>query len=254
MANSASLLLPGSNLTNLLVLARDDVSGAVFAARMAPAWLAAVVATAGFLALRYRREFLAGREQDMAERPTSGHGGAVATVAVAVLVVGLRSPALSVLGVGIAAVGFEVASKRLRIPEVVATLDLSVLTGLFGIAVGLGTLAGTWSGPSDLMATANSWETAVIGVLGAVAVNNLPAAVLFSARLPAHPRALLVGLDLGPNLAVTGSLSALLWFRAARASGVRPSLVQVTRIGIVMVPLSIAVALAALALFAPSKL
>ncbi len=37
MANSASLLLPGSNLTNLLVLARDHVSGAVFAARMFPA-------------------------------------------------------------------------------------------------------------------------------------------------------------------------------------------------------------------------
>ncbi len=46
MSNAASLLLPGSNLTNLLVLGRAHVAGAVFAARMLPAWLASVVVTA----------------------------------------------------------------------------------------------------------------------------------------------------------------------------------------------------------------
>src|SRR5205823_7018534 len=43
MSNSASLLLPGSNLTNLLVLARERVPGATFVVRMWPAWVAAVV-------------------------------------------------------------------------------------------------------------------------------------------------------------------------------------------------------------------
>src|SRR5207253_8716907 len=97
-------------------------------------------------------------------------------------------------------------------------------------------------------------ETTALGALGAVALNNLPAAVLFSARAPAHPRALLIGLDLGPNLAVTGSLSALLWFKAARAVGARPSLRRVSRIGIVLVPCSIVAALAALRVFAPARL
>ena len=59
----------------------------------------------------------------------------------------------------------------------------------------------------------------IAGALSWLVVNNLPAAVLFSAHAPAHSRALLIGLDLGPNLAVTGSLSALLWYRAARTVG-----------------------------------
>src|SRR5437016_449964 len=54
MANSASLLLPGSNLTNLLVLRHDPMSGAAFATRMLPAWLVACALTAAFLALAYR--------------------------------------------------------------------------------------------------------------------------------------------------------------------------------------------------------
>jgi hypothetical protein len=41
MANSASLLLPGSNLTNLLVLRDDPQNGASFASHMLPAWISA---------------------------------------------------------------------------------------------------------------------------------------------------------------------------------------------------------------------
>src|SRR5438445_768584 len=56
MANSASLLLPGSNLTNLLVLRSESTSGVEFAVRMLPAWLTACVLTAGFVALAFRLE------------------------------------------------------------------------------------------------------------------------------------------------------------------------------------------------------
>ena len=74
-----------------------------------------------------------------------------------------------------------------------------------------------------------------------MAINNLPAAALLSANPPAEPLALLVGLNLGPNLAVTGSLSVLIWWRAARRLDARPSALRYTAIG---APL----ALAALAL------
>ena len=47
MANAASLLLPGSNLTNLIVLAREHIAGAVFAARTAPAWLVSLACVEG---------------------------------------------------------------------------------------------------------------------------------------------------------------------------------------------------------------
>jgi len=63
---------------------------------------------------------------------------------------------------------------------------------------------------------------------------------------------LLVGLNLGPNLFFTGSLSTYLWYRAARNAGARPSLVQASLLGLVLVPLTIAAALAALALADPS--
>ena len=77
-----------------------------------------------------------------------------------------------------------------------------------------------------------------------VAVNNLPATVLLTGQAPAHPFALLLGLDLGPNLAVTGSLSAVLWLQAARSVGARPSIATYTRFGVVLVPLTLAVTVA----------
>jgi arsenical pump membrane protein len=58
MANGASLLLPGSNLTNLIVLAHEHLSGVEFARAMALPWFVVVIVTIAFIALanRPRRE------------------------------------------------------------------------------------------------------------------------------------------------------------------------------------------------------
>jgi arsenical pump membrane protein len=79
-------------------------------------------------------------------------------------------------------------------------------------------------------------------------VNNLPAALLLSTRLPRVASALLVGLDLGPNLGVTGSLLAVLWLQAEHTVGARASVTTYTRLGALLAPLSVAAALAALRL------
>jgi arsenical pump membrane protein len=184
----------------------------------------------------------------------AGAVGAISTAVAALLVVLVDRAALPVLAVGGAAVAIRIAQRRLDARDVAAAVDVPVLAGLFGLAVGLGALASSWSGPADLLHSASAFETAVIGALGAVLLNNLPAAVLFSSRVPVHPRALLIGLDLGPNLAVTGSLSALLWYRAAKSVGAAPSLGRVSSIGVVLAPCSIVAALAALAVFAPTRL
>jgi arsenical pump membrane protein len=97
-------------------------------------------------------------------------------------------------------------------------------------------------------AAGHSFGTAAMAGLATVVVNNLPAASLLAARTPEHPFALMVGLNLGPNLCVTGSLAWLLWLRAARAAGARPSLRRASLLGAVAVPLSVVVALGALAL------
>lgn len=254
MSNAASLLLPGSNLTNLLVLAPEHIAGALFAARMLPAWVASIVVTAAFTVVVHRRA-LRGAGDPVAPLPAPFRPSlsAAGICAAAVLVLILRSPALPVFGLGLSVAGWAVARGTISRSKLVEATDPASLLGIFGIAVALGTLARTWDGPAHVLATASRWETAVLGAVSAVLLNNLPAAVLLSSRAPAHPRALLLGLDLGPNLAVTGSLSAIIWYRAARAVGARPSARRASQLGIVLVPASVACAGLALLVFAPTR-
>ena len=235
MANAASLLLPGSNLTNLLVLRSDPQDGSSFAAHMLPAWLAACAITAGFVSLAFRPangEFQACG----ALPPIRLRLGAAATLAAAVLVVALPNPALPVLAVGAAVT----AARRLR-----PRLDARLLALLFAVTVALGTCARLWSGPASLLGSSDAWTSAGIGAAASLVANNLPATVLLAAGPLPHPDALLLGLDLGPNLAVTGSLSAVLWLQAARRVDARPSVATYTRLGIVLVPLTLTAAVAA---------
>ena len=235
MANAASVLLPGSNLTNMLVLSRHPVGGFGFAISMLPSWLAACALTAAFLALA----FPLGKGEPADDTvPALRLGiGAAAVVAATVAVLALHDPALPVLVVGTGAMALRRGRPR---------LDLRVAALLFGITVVLGTLARDWDLPSRVLAASGRWPTAAIAAASSVVVNNLPAAVLLSAHAPSHSRALLLGLDLGPNLAVTGSLSAVLWLQAARTVGADASIVTYSRLGLLLVPLTLAGALAAL--------
>jgi arsenical pump membrane protein len=235
MANAASLLLPGSNLTNLLVLRSDPQPGAAFAARMLPAWIVACTLTAAFLLAAFR---LHEGRRDNGERPPLRFGvGALATLAAAALVVTLPNPAIPVLAVGLAATGL----RRLR-PQ----LDPRALTLLFALAVGLGTTARLWHASANLLDSGGAWTAASIGAVASVLVNNLPAAVLLSAQPTAHPDALLLGLNLGPNLVVTGSLSAILWLQAARSVDARASITTYSRLGLLLVPATLIATLATL--------
>jgi len=79
-------------------------------------------------------------------------------------------------------------------------------------------------------------------------VNNLPAASLLAARQPPHPFALLIGLNVGPNLFVTGSLAWILWLRAAKGAGGRPDVGRASLLGLASVPLAMAAAVGLLVL------
>lgn len=244
MSNAASLLLPGSNLTNLLILSTEHTNGSTFLSRMAVPWLAAVVTTTVVVALAFRGRRIpgpaAGGEQPGLRLLSVG---AVAIAAFLILV--LSNAALPVLGVGIAMAAVRLRRHLITAARIRQGVDLLSLLGVFLTAVALGALARTWSYPGHLMATVGSVETAGIGAAASVLLNNLPAAVLLGSRMPAHARSLLFGLNIGPNLAVTGSLSALLWWQAARAVGAEPSARRYSEVGIVLVPLTIAAALAA---------
>ena len=153
----------------------------------------------------------------------------------------LSHPALPVLGVGVA-VG---SPPRLRVRHVLDATSPALLPACSASRSRSARSRGTSAGSADLVQHAGRWESAWIAAGASVLVNNLPAAVVLSAHAPAHPRALLLGLDLGPNLAVTGSLSALLWLQVAHAHGARPSIVRYTLLGIVLVPISLSLALLA---------
>ena len=252
MANASSLYLPGSNLTNLLVLAHQPLSGGQFAARMLAPALAATLATAIGLfvlfarALRHGVREPGGRSREAQLRPA----GLIAALAAAVLTVALRSPAIPVFCVGLAAVLLEIARGRLTSAEVLRAIGPVVLLSLFLVSVALGVLARDWSGPSQLLGESGRWGTTAVGAITAILINNLPAAVLLSARPLAHPRALLIGLNLGPNLAASGSLSAYLWWRAARQVKAQPSLAAFSRRGVPLAILAMVAALLASTVFA----
>jgi arsenical pump membrane protein len=99
---------------------------------------------------------------------------------------------------------------------------------------------------THLLHHANLVTTAASSTLGALVINNLPAASLFAAHGVRHPFALLLGLDLGPNCAVTGALSSLLWLRIARRHDIRPSIATFSAVGTVVAVISISIGLALL--------
>ncbi len=262
LSNAGSLLLPGSNLTNLIVLGHLHRSGGQFLGRMALPWAASVVLTASVIGLADHIGARRGRASvgdevsnlplsDAAALRVDGKLGLAAVVAVTVLVLFLRSPALPVLAVGVLAIGIRLLTRQDRLDHVAEVLGVPVLVGLFGVATALGTVGRAWSGPASLLGHVGAVGSAVVAAGASVVVNNLPAAALLAARVPPHPFALLIGLDVGPNLFVTGSLAWILWWRTARSTGSDPPVARAVVLGLVTVPISMAAALASLAATGP---
>jgi arsenical pump membrane protein len=246
MCNASSLYLPGSNLTNLLVLSGHGLSGGAFLARMLPAALAATLVTAAGLAVLHRAALRDGGAPETGPPPPIRLSiGLAAVAAAAVLMVLLQNAALPVLAVGVAAVAARVGRRQLDLAQALEHLGAPLLLALFAVAVGLGALARATGFPGDALGSTGPLALAAIAAAGSVAINNLPAAVLLSASHTAHSTALLIGLDVGPNLALSGSLSALLWWRAAVAGGAEPSALAFTRQGALLAPIAILAALAA---------
>ncbi len=248
LANGASLVLPGSNLTNLIVLDRVHQSGSAFAGTMVLAWLASILSVCAVVALVWRRSLRsAGPRLDQPVEWRAGAGLAgVCVVVAAVLALSPAWEAVVALVTGAAAAAWTLHSRRVDLDELRRTVNLPLLCGLFAVAVDLGTLGRVWSGPAHLLSHASTVLTAVVGAGASVVVNNLPAASLLAARAPAHANALLVGLDLGPNLAVSGALSAVLWLQVARTVRARPRVRTYTAAGLLVVPVSMTFALLAL--------
>jgi arsenical pump membrane protein len=81
-------------------------------------------------------------------------------------------------------------------------------------------------------------------------INNLPAVLvlipLVSATGPAAVLAVLIGVNVGPNLTYTGSLATMLWRRIARQHNHNPSVREFTTLGVLTTPVALAAAVVAL--------
>jgi arsenical pump membrane protein len=254
LANSASLLLPVSNLTNLLAFRASGLSFARFAALMA-------LPTVGVIAVEWiviSRRF--GVEMDppalAAAPPASSRARALPRFPVAVLALTLLgfalSSVLSIQPVWIAVAGAvainlaAVAGGRSTPVTLVRACEpgfLIFVLGL-GVIVAAASTHGLSTAVRDVLpAGASLGDLLLIAAVSAVLanlVNNLPATLILvpvTAALGAGPvLATLVGVNVGPNLTQVGSLATLLWRRVLRREGVEVEPVEFTRLGLLTVP------------------
>lgn len=267
IANAASFVLPISNPANLVVFG-DRMPPLLDWLRMfaAPS-LAAVVVT--FLMLRWsQRAALSGAiAEHVDEQPLSvggklsAAGLVAAATALAVASYAGRDLGLPtfVCGVGVAAVVLGLA-RRSPWPVVghVSWGVLPLVAGLFVLVEGLAHVGAISALAAPLAdgARVGPRETALAAglVVGAFTnlANNLPLGLLSAfAAEAAHAPALvtaglLIGVDLGPNLSVTGSLATLLWLVAIRREGAHVDPLGFLKVGALVMPPALLAALATL--------
>ncbi|NJP68356.1 SLC13 family permease [Streptomyces spiramenti] len=261
LANSASLLLPVSNLTNLLAFAASGLTFTRFGILMAPAWLLVIAVEY----LVFRRYFAA----DLSAPPVPVTAGekveapVVALVVLALTLVGFVATSFAGLSPAWAACAgaavLAVRALRARTTTVGGLIAAcNPLFCLFVLALGVVVKAlvdnGLDAAAGRVLPDGTGWldllVIAAVAALLAAGINNLPATL---ALLPivagggaAPVLAVLIGVNLGPNLTYVGSLSTLLWRRVLHGHDMDVSLRDFTWLGVLTVPLTLVVATTAL--------
>ena len=258
LANSASLLLPVSNLTNLLAFRATGLSFARFGALMALPWLVALVIEWLVLHRSFAGDLQRGGDRSLrtAERPQ------LPWFALGVVALALAGFALSSLTglapVWIAAAGafVMVARERPAPVEIVRAAEPTFLVFVLGLGIVVRAAGqhGLSSAVDALLPHGTTLPALlVVAAISAVAanlVNNLPATLII---LPVAASsgagavlAMLVGVNVGPNLTYVGSLATLLWRRIVHAHDHDTDMGEFTRLGLRTVPLALVLSTVAL--------
>jgi len=261
LSNSASLLMPVSNLTNLLAFAATGLTFLHFTALMAGPWVVAVLVE--YLVLR--RLFRADLRVEVGEPVRAAPPAPVlALVVVGLTVVGFGvasltdvAPVWPALGGVLVLAGKQLARRTTRPVELLRAANLPFALFVAGLAVVV--LALQVNGLERLLTAvlpsgADLWALLGVAAVSAVlanVLNNLPAtlALLPAAAVGGTPTllAVLVGVNVGPNLTYVGSLANLLWRRVFAATGeTSPSAARFSLVGLATVPLTLVLATVAL--------
>jgi arsenical pump membrane protein len=267
IANAASFVLPISNPANLVVFDGHMPPLLQWLTRFGLPSLASIAAT--YAILRWTQRALL-REPTEANPhvPSLARGGVV--VGIALILAAILLLIVSALGRDLGLPTFIAGAATLIIVmlfrgtealAVVKHISWSVLPLVAGLFVFVEALdrTGVLTFLSDQLRKGfqdapvlTTWASALITGFGSNIANNLPVGLLSGAAIqidtppPLVTDAILIGVDLGPNLSVTGSLATILWLVALRREGEHVSALQFLKLGVLIMPVSLVLAIGAL--------
>lgn len=260
IANSGSLLLPVSNLTNLLAVAVVPISFTRFAALMALPWLVTLAVTFVVLRVFFRADVSV--EAVRAAGPPFPFprfaGGVLALTLAGFVVTSFAgvAPVWAAVGGAVVLAGKRVLARQTHPWHVIVSAAPQFCAFVLALGVVVRAVSDQGLGhvvPHLLPAGASLVDLlAVAGVAAVLSnlVNNLPATLLLLPIAATHGvapvLAVLVGVNIGPNLTYPGSLATLLWRRVLVRDGLARPLGEFTAVGLALVPVSLVAATVAL--------
>jgi arsenical pump membrane protein len=257
IANAASFVLPISNPANLVVYGSKLPPLVPWLRIFLLPSLCSIAVT--YVALRWvvRKEVEGAVEGGTRAGPLSsaGHSAAWSIVATGAILIAASAFGLELgLPTCIAAMLAVLITTRAHfsaMKEVAKNVSWTVLplvAGLFVLVEALNRVGAQhdvagilqWCATLPRMAGALAAAFGIAGLSNVM--NNLPSGLLAggalqAAPIPAYIRdAVLIGVDLGPNLSVTGSLATVLWLIALRREGEQVSGWQFLKTGFIVMP------------------
>jgi arsenical pump membrane protein len=266
IANAASFVLPISNPANLVIYGAHMPPLLQWLPQyLAPSLLSIVIT---FVVLRWTQRNALNQKlsADVPLPELSGAGKTAALGIVATSIVLLGASALDVqLGLPTAVAGVATAAivlirERKNPWHMVKDISWGVLplvAGLFvlvealdktGLIATLGAFLHQEAAQSQARA---AWGTGIVIALASNLMNNLPAGLVAAGAVHSADvsdsikRAVLIGVDIGPNLSVTGSLATILWLNALRREGLTVSARTFLKLGALVMPPALLVAIGA---------
>lgn len=267
IANAASFVLPISNPANLVIFDGHMPTLSNWLAMFALPSVLAIAATFvvhGILQRgALRLPIASGISAPRLSRSGAATGYGIAGVALALLAAshaGLPLGWPTLAATSVVAVVVLVGKRESPWPTLrgVSWSVLFLVAGLFVLVQGLQhtgvvpALSALLQSASEISSGPTAWIAGGVVALACNLLNNLPAGLIAGSALnathvdPAIQGAITIAVDLGPNLSVTGSLATILWLTALRREGVEVSGAQFLKLGLLVMPAALLLALAGL--------
>jgi arsenical pump membrane protein len=260
IANAASFVLPISNPANLVVFHQGMPPLGHWLLSFGVPSILSIVATYAVMRVLFRKELSNCMEQEDGDRPLPANGKIVLGGLALMIFVLLTASALGrdlglptcLAALAITAVvSIKARSNPWGLAKEISWGTLALVAGLFVMVdavESIGALkltAGALHWIEGLAPAAGALVTSFVVGIGNNIVNNLPLGLIAGATLQAThthgliANAVLIGVDLGPNLSVTGSLATILWLIALRKEKLDVSFWGFLRVGIIAMPVAL---------------